>query len=659
MFDTIARLLREVKLGEFIGELIKYVLILAGSLTFLLILALLSLMQISYMPPGVSDVVTFILFLPIVLDVLVISPNLPYILVYVTLVPLFLIIIVILRIFSVEIAKRLRRVTRYFTPRREEKKYGFWTLLAVSLGATIGPSAFVLTPYSVIHYGYQALIGMILASVSAVLLAYGYAKMFAYSKKIIGGKYVGGPSFVRNAFGAKHYVYIIARFTMWIGNVALAAFNLLITIELLSRYLLPLVGVEVHGFQDIVLKLALFILLSVIVLLVYQHWEETVSMQRIITTLFLALFLAHAFFIASSINWTAGTLLAPIQYAFGQPDVAGLLWSILTSAAYVYLMVFGFQEVQSLAENVKASDAENPEKEVARKLMYSMILGAGISGLLFIGYMYLFTLSKAQGYAIPATPIPSLDMLRAETLPYLVTLTALLLGIMTTYIPAFVAALKHLRELLMDVFLVDMKSLKISVDPYIVIFFMGLLLLSNAEYIIRLTDFAVLISLIFVASAEYFLARRLSEPMGRGGLARIAFTTGMIALIAVVFSVEMREVAINSIIFMIFSTLAVMLFSYSLPIIEIFTIITLALSMVLIPPLIDVIKELAGYGLITPTQIAITQAISTSYWIIRLVILSLIFHILYMYRSGLKRALEKIAEALTSSIEERGLLRRR
>lgn len=643
------RLLGGYVLSDFAGELVKYLLVFVGALTVLLILILLSLMQISHMPSEISSVATFILSLPLVLDLIVISPNLPYLLVYVTLVPLFLVVVVIARIFAEELS-RVMGGRRQAPKPGGEKKYGFWTLLAVSLGATVGPSAFVLTPYSVAHYGYQALLGMVLASASAVALAYGYSRMYYYSRRILGGRYVGGPSFVRNAFGPKHYVYIISRFTMWIGNVALASFNLLITIELLLTYLLPLLGVELVGAARAAAEAGLFAVLAALVLLVYGNWEKTVDLQKAVTVAFLALFAVHGVLLGARVDWSR-PLYAPLVGALSYPDPWGLVWSVLSAAAYVYLMVFGFQEVQSLAENVEVRSRENFEEEVARKLMWSMVLGAGISGILFTAYMYLYAMARAGGAAIPLTPIPPLDMLRGDTAPYLVTLAALLLGVFTTYIPAFVAALKHLRELMRDVFLVEMEGLRISVDPYIVILFMGVLLLSNAEYIIRLTDFAVLASLVFVAVAEYFLAKRVLRRVSGWSAARVAFTAGTMLLVAAVFSVEMQDVAVNSVIFMLFATLAIMLFSYSLPIIEIFTLATVALSIVLLPPLIGVIRELAGYGLIAPSQVALIQVVAASSWILHLVLLSLTLHLAYIYRRRLWEAAKRAADIAERAVK--------
>ncbi|RLE59615.1 MAG: hypothetical protein DRJ35_05385, partial [Thermoprotei archaeon] len=265
----------------------------------------------------------------------------------------------------------------------------------------------------------------------------------------------------------------------------------------------------------------------------------------------------------------------------------------------------------------------------------------------------IYIVLASRGLSLPSTPIPPLDILKDNPIAFTLTLAALSLGIFTTYIPAFVAALKHLRELLMDVFLVDIEKIGLEVDPYIVIFFMGLLLLSNAEYIIKLTDFAVLVSLVVVAFSEYKLMKKVER---KGGnilqKIRIASTTIVIAMIVMVFSIEMEEIAVNSIVFMIFSTLTIMLFSYSLPIIELFTIIIVFLSMILMPPLIDIIRELAGYGLIAPTEIAIAQAIATSFWIIRIILIALLFHFTLKYKEELKNFFREIYNFSRQLFEE-------
>ncbi len=667
MLKDVAKVLVEKHLTEFITDLAEYLLFMASALSLLLIITLLSLFQIASLPPELTEAITVILFMPFIIDLMLISPNLPVILLFFFIIPLLLIIAVMFRIllahlpyekiYVVEsIARRITHVARSV-----ERKYGFATLLAVSIGATIGPSTFVLGPYSVKHYGWYALPGMVLASISAIALAYGYSRMFYYSS-ILGGKIIGGPSFVGNAFGTKHYLYIISRFTMWIGNVALAAFNLLIAIELVTEYVLPplLAGLSpsTHYTLILVAKIALFALLSLAVLAGYKRWEKMVVMQTYLAILFLALVGIHMFSIQYYYNVGFGNILHNINVmdSFSPGFIYDFLRGVLASAAYVYLMVFGFQEVQSLAGNVKTNREAGEERlaEISSILKWAMVGGVVFSSIIFCIYISMYISLVDSGVNIPETTIPALDITSGSQFMYLVTLSAITLGVITTYIPVFVAALKHLGELLSDVFLVRVRELKVRLDPYIVIFFMGLLLLTNAEYIIRLTDFAVLLSLAIIALSEYALKRRVF--VGKAGSLiknyRTVLTTLVIGVIVVVFSVSSQNIAVNSVIFMIFSTLIIMFFSYDLLIVELFAIAMGILSLVITPPLVDVIMDLAGYGLATPTDIAIAQALTASIWIFRFIFSALVIHVVIQYKREVAYLIRALLEILFAFINK-------
>ncbi len=631
---------------DFISIIIKYLMFMAGVLAFLLVVFLFSLIQVRFMPQEIIDGFTALLFIPLIMDLILISPNLPTLLLFFYLIPLLLIIIVIARISltkilgsgiiqAVSIKPKLGR-------RRRERKYGLLTLLSVSIGATIGPSTFVLCPNSVKHFGAYALPGMILSSISSILLAYAYGKMYFYSKKL-GNKIVGGPSFVGNAFGVKHYLYMVSRFTMWIGNVALAAFNLLIIISLVTEYMLPLflpwLDLSTNSILYYGLKVALFILLSTIVIVSYEGWEKMVSLQSILTSIFFFLLILHIYFMATYYNVSIIPPLHELNFNPSTSGVESLILGTLTSAAYVYLMVFGFQEVQSLGENVKTK-AEKPAlmlKEAASILRKAMLGGSLISSIIFILYISMYINMSEKGYEIPSTLIPALDMAKPSYPAFLITLSCISLGILTTYIPAFVAALKHLKELTSDVFFIPIREVRL--DPYIIIAFMGLLLLTHSEYIIKLTDFSILISLSIISISELRLRSRFTRTKSKLSLdsIRIIFTSILILSVASIFSTVYQEVAINSIIFMIMSTLVLMFLSYEILMIEVFAVTMMFFSLIITPPLISVISEFASYGMATPADIAIAQALVTTSWIIYFIFIVLLVHIVIEHRQEISK----------------------
>jgi len=635
---------------NFITVIVKYLVFMAGVLAFLLVIFLFSLLQVRLMPEEIVDLFTTVLFLPLVMDLMLISPNLPVVLLFFYLIPLFLVIIVIARIVAAKIfeSKILQTVSEKvrFRRKKEEKKYGLATLLAVSIGATIGPSTFVLCPYSVKYFGVYALPGMILSSISSILLAYAYAKMYYYSKKI-GARIVGGPSFVSSAFGKKHYLYMVSRFTMWIGNVALAAFNLLIIISLVTEYMLPVflpwLSFKTSPLLQHLIKVILFILLSAIVVASYEEWEKMVSMQTLLTLAFLTLFILHVYFIG--LHYKVAPVPPTTSIIDAISPVSSLILGTLTSAAYVYLMVFGFQEVQSLGENVKtkSKDSEKNLRETTSILHKAMIGGSLISSIFFVLYISLYINMKTSGYSIPSTLIPALDLAKVNKAAYLVTLSCLLLGVMTTYIPAFVAALKHLKELTSDVFFIPLREVRL--DPYIIIAFMGLLLLTHSDYIIKLTDFSILLSLSIISLSEVKLKlKSLKEKIKlTADTFRVLATFIIIISVASVFSAVYQEVAVNSVIFMIMSTLVLMFLSYDILLVEVFALTMMFFSLVITPPLISIISEFAKYGAATPADIAIAQALVIASWIIYFIFIVLLIHLAVEYREELYRLAKRVA----------------
>lgn len=148
-----------------------------------------------------------------------------------------------------------------------------------------------------------------LASVVSWLLAQRHSIMYYYAKYKIKGEVVGGPAFVKFAYGDRDPRYLMSRFMMWIGNSALAAFNMLIVIELVAEYLFkPLMSFE----MPILYKALLLLLLSILILALHRVWEHAVTFQLIITTTFILLFLLHMFTIYEGFT----PALSPLTFNF-------------------------------------------------------------------------------------------------------------------------------------------------------------------------------------------------------------------------------------------------------------------------------------------------------------------------------------------------------
>ncbi len=621
------------------------------SILFLAVLTA-SLLELSLLPISTwaRDLATGLLLSPAVVVSVVLASGLPKFLLMMFLTPLLLVMIALMRAFA-RISggfKSLGKTGKRVELRRDT--YGTLTLLAVSLGTTIGPSIFVLAPYSVKHFGHMAVVGMALACASSIALAEGYSSMYRLSREL-GERVVGGPSFARIAFGLRSPPYILCRFAMLVGNIALAAFNLLILVEIIYSYILPPFA------RTSILRWLLTLLFAILAVALRGSWKKALKAQMATVVAFLLAFIAHVI----ALNFNSHTIsIANAATTQASHSDASIIWLILSSSAYVYLTVFGFQETMSLAENVKARDDE----ERLKKLRIAMVGGTGIASIVFLAYTFLFTVLASRGVRIPDTPIPSLDLVSGNAFAYAITLCALALGVATTYVPAFVAALKHLEELASDVFLVEIgegASLPLAVAAFVV-----LLQALGAEAIIRTTDIAILAALILIAASERWLVRAVKGKLSKEEAIRSILTVLSLALMWIVFAVTNLQLVVLSLTLTLASTLVVMMLSYDLALVALFAISSIIILHLIAPPLIWTMGRLAAYELISPLGFATGQLLLAASWSLQIALLVLTFSLTLVYRrevlgaarhavTHLKKTLEKAWEAIKGLSERLGM----
>ncbi|MDK2383503.1 MAG: hypothetical protein QI199_01680, partial [Candidatus Korarchaeota archaeon] len=281
---------------------------------------------------------------PLLVDIFVLSPGIPLLYLVLLIVPLLLTLALALRIL-INFGGEKRTGARVHLG----AKYGLGQLIIFGIGATLGPSVFVVLPEAVKRYGFSSIWGVVLASTSALLLALLYARMDRLTHDM-GGSAVGGPAFVRRAYGPKHPSYLASRFSMWVANTSLAAFNMLVLMDVATSYIVPdalaLVGREGMA-PGLNTPLRILIFLLTLVALKYANDEASlVKLQYVLGPFFVLLFVVHI-----------GTLLAsPVS---GHPSPGPLLSpDALPAMAFVYMVVFGFQEIQSLAEGIPGTGDE-------------------------------------------------------------------------------------------------------------------------------------------------------------------------------------------------------------------------------------------------------------------------------------------------------------
>ena len=92
---------------------------------------------------------------------------------------------------------------RFRRPPRVKKTnpvYGFGTILAVGVGATLGSPLFILIPQNIVQYEFVSLGSLVIATVLSILMAKVYADMYAESVKR-GLEAVGGRRSPRSPSG--------------------------------------------------------------------------------------------------------------------------------------------------------------------------------------------------------------------------------------------------------------------------------------------------------------------------------------------------------------------------------------------------------------------------------------------------------------------------
>lgn len=647
---------------ESLEKLAVLFILFTGMLTLLTLAFLVSLSQLLGWRGWVADVLTNILFFPLGINILYLSPGLAKVLMYELIVPLIFVSILMLRItveyiYEGRVKLPLPRalIARLSPPsivrlpsklaREISGGYGTLTLFFVSLGATMGPSTFVIIPYAVVKYGPLALLGMALASVSAWALAWRYAKMYYYSKRVGATRVVGGPAFVKYAYGGKHPAYMLSRITMWVGNAALSAFNLLIAVKFLSEYVLPL-ALGAKGIFPV--ELALLILLSAVPLLLHKRWRGAVRLQSFVGLLFLMLFLAHLGGLCAAFPLKPALPLPVLPLTVADLGVFDALLIVLASAAYVYIVVFGFQEVMALTEEAKGS-----EEEKLKSIKAAMVGGAVVSCVLFWLYMYVYVLLTETGVQIPGeTVLPALDLVRQYPQLYWLTVAAVGLGVVTTLVPAFASALKHLKELASDFFGVEEGAS--GVLPFIVILLAWYLFFTGTEFIAHLTDFAVLLSLSIIALSETGLGKKVTGG-GRHVISKAIslLTFAMFLLLAQ----SSPDIAWISALIMILSTAMVMVLSYDLVQAETFVLVICFMTIVFVGGFSRIIPVLAGTGVLSPQDLAMWEGVVVSLWVVNVIFFALLAHIAVKYGGEIANAIRAGARLVAETLRGRENMR--
>ncbi len=468
-------------------------------------------MRIEDLRPAITYIKLFIFWMCVVLDFLVLLMligGVPEI----TIVALGLILLIL---FTMSAAIHISDYLDYMgflapklkIKREPRKIYGFFTSLAVGIGSTIGTSTFVALPLAMGHYGAATIIGLAIGGLTSTLLAVGYSRMFRTLEHDEEEIPVGGPAFVKSAFGSGA-LYFTARFNLWVANTALSAFNLLMFYNFVLKTLFPMLnGKVLPEWTSSAVVIALILIFTVwfmFSLLYREKYSRGFMWFQVALVIVLLLILIRHTFTVYLVRRENITLTYELLKVKDRP------WEIFFATAYTYLLIFGFQEIQSISNEMKdeigfplLSRLSGKFRNIKKSTFagYAMVFTVLISLAFFVFYSIAVSGLNIGEERIPMISV-AMNLLGTREAGLLSV--AFMSAILTTFVPAYIAASKHLEMLIADAKL----PRKISGFSWLFTFIAALILAtSDADFLIKTTDFAVLISMALIALSEINISK--------------------------------------------------------------------------------------------------------------------------------------------------------
>jgi len=384
-----------------------------------------------------------------------------------------------------------------------EPIYGFLSLLVAGLGSTMGISMLTVLPYAIRSSSVASTLAAIAVSGAISLLlaqAYGTMGRLLSSR---GERSVGGPAFVKSAYGPGAS-YFLSRLSMWVGTTALTAFNLVMSVKFLAFYLpevLSTLGFWGEGAELMIMGIGGAVLLWAALLFKYEgtHRKEVTAVQAVLISTFLALlFISLSSFLRHSPH-------PPID-VLAESGIA--LRDVVFNAGYIYLVLFGFQEVQALFEESRPEISIPLVGMVPREryVGWVMMLTVALSTLIFAAYSIVISPFDLSG------DIPPLEISFGigET-AVLVNSALVLLAAVTTLTPSYMAAKRHLEELGRDGLIPQSITRHSWMFTLAMALIMGLL---ETNTLVGIADVGILLSLALISLADFQLRRGTIGPLG-------------------------------------------------------------------------------------------------------------------------------------------------
>lgn len=435
--------------------------------------------------------------------------------------------------------------------------YGFGTVLAVGVGATLGSPLFILIPQNIIQYEFVSLGSLVIATVLSILMAKVYAGMYSESRNR-GLEAVGGPSFAKVAVGVRSVRYFVSRVSMWVANTALAAYSKIVFLIFDFDYLPNILkGFGVVGPTQTVILYAIAI--SLISWTVLDSLYETKLLrltgilQVVLTSILVAILLYESALLGSVGSWNFTGLL---RYT------GGGYWpvALVINTGYLYLLFFGFQEIQALERDAHEKSPvlvvswvkRGYRRSKAQYLGVAMILTVLITAAINIFYGLAVFAAHPSPSAVLQAQIPALYLASTYLGRFheLLIAIAFLIASVTTFVPAFLAATRHLRSLGEDGYMP--RSLA-SLSWLFTLVSIFLLAVGPQDFLVEITDFMVLVSLGIITLSGVWLRRSRGTAFGRADVLPMAVSASCFVAGGAVYLISSSVV--------VFGTLAI-LFAY-------------------------------------------------------------------------------------------------
>ncbi len=300
--------------------------------------------------------------------------------------------------------------------REFNKTIGFFGLLMLGVGATVGAGIFVLLGEATVLTGPSVVIAFVINFIIAIVIATHYAEMASLSP-VEGGGY----SFIEEAFGSSAY-YI--GWLIWLGNIAYAGFCSVAFALYVTN------GTSISPFLVAIATLAIFSVVNL------TGIRSVIEIEKLLTVVLIVIFCVFTVRGASFFDLSNFSNIFP----------NGVL-ALLPATSLVFLCYVGFETITTISAEVK-----NPTKNIPKALIWSVI----ISGALYISFSLVF--AGAVDHSAITNPDTALLQFFRTDIMRLALFAAALFAILSSLNIGLMAASRNAYALARDGFLPNVFS---------------------------------------------------------------------------------------------------------------------------------------------------------------------------------------------------------